>query len=139
MNKKLLSLYGLKWSPFSSEVPTEALYVTPRVESFCWRVEQLTSEGGFALVTGYEKEFVMGSTARMLLISMTSGPQALLIISWIFTANQAMSAAPDPVSSEAAFQALPTYRPFQGPCALCRDSRAHKDLSYPNFHDLKGF
>ena len=63
MNKKLLSLYGLKWSPFSSEVPTEALYVTPRVESFCWRVEQLTSEGGFALVTGYEKEFVMESTA----------------------------------------------------------------------------
>ena len=75
----------------------------------------------------------------MLLISMTSGPQALLIISWIFTANQAMSAAPDPVSSEAAFQVLPTYRPFQGLCALCRDSHAHKDLSYPNFHDLKGF
>jgi type II secretory pathway predicted ATPase ExeA len=52
MNKKLLSLYGLKWSPFSPEVPTEALYVTPRVESFCWRVEQLASDGGFALVTG---------------------------------------------------------------------------------------
>jgi type II secretory pathway predicted ATPase ExeA len=52
MNKKLLSLYGLKWSPFSSEVPTEALYLTPRVESFCWRIEQLASEGGFALVTG---------------------------------------------------------------------------------------
>lgn len=52
MNKKLLSLYGLKWSPFSPEVPTEALYITPRVELFCWRVEQLASEGGFALVTG---------------------------------------------------------------------------------------
>ena len=52
MNKKLLSLYGLKWSPFSPEVPTEALYVTPRIESFCWRVEQLVSEGGFALATG---------------------------------------------------------------------------------------
>ena len=52
MNKKLLSLYGLKWSPFSPEVPTEALYITPRVESFCWRVEQLASEGGFVLVTG---------------------------------------------------------------------------------------
>ena len=61
MNKKLLSLYGLKWSPFSSEVPTEALYLTPRVESFCWRVEQLTSEGGFALVTGYEKRPIMRS------------------------------------------------------------------------------
>src|SRR5499425_3934214 len=52
MNKKLLSFYGLKWSPFSPEVPTEALYVTPRVESFCWRIEQLASEGGFGLVTG---------------------------------------------------------------------------------------
>jgi len=52
MNKKLLSLYGLKWSPFSQEVPTEALYVTPRIESFCWRVEQLASEGGFALISG---------------------------------------------------------------------------------------
>lgn len=52
MNKKLLSLYGLKWNPFAAEVPTEALYVNPRVDSFCWRVEQLVGEGGFALVTG---------------------------------------------------------------------------------------
>ena len=64
MNNKLLALYGLKWSPFSPQVPTEALYVSPRVESFCWRVEQLASEGGFGLVTGYEKEIVMESTAR---------------------------------------------------------------------------
>jgi type II secretory pathway predicted ATPase ExeA len=52
VNKKLLSLYGLKWNPFAVEVPTEALYVSPRVDSFCWRVEQLIDEGGFALVTG---------------------------------------------------------------------------------------
>jgi type II secretory pathway predicted ATPase ExeA len=52
VNKKLLSLYGLKWNPFAPDVPTEALYVTPRVESFCWRTEQLAGEGGFALVTG---------------------------------------------------------------------------------------
>jgi type II secretory pathway predicted ATPase ExeA len=52
MNKKLLSLFGLKWNPFSPEVPTEALLVTPRVESFCWRVENLAGEGGFALVAG---------------------------------------------------------------------------------------
>lgn len=52
MNKKLLSLYGLKWNPFGVEVPTEALYVSPRVDSFCWRVEQLVGEGGFALITG---------------------------------------------------------------------------------------
>jgi len=52
MNKKLLALYGLKWNPFAPEVPVEALYVGPRLESFCWRVEQLVGEGGFALVTG---------------------------------------------------------------------------------------
>lgn len=52
MNKKLLSLYGLKWNPFAVDVPTEALYVSPRVDSFCWRVEQLIDEGGFALITG---------------------------------------------------------------------------------------
>ena len=52
MNKKLLSLYGLKWNPFGPDVPVEALHVAPRVESFAWRVEQLAGEGGFALVTG---------------------------------------------------------------------------------------
>ena len=53
MNKKLLALYGLKWNPFSPELPTEALTVTPRVEHFYWRIEQnLIQEGGFALVTG---------------------------------------------------------------------------------------
>ena len=53
MNKKLLALYGLKWNPFSPELPTEALTVTPRIEHFYWRIEQnLIQEGGFALVTG---------------------------------------------------------------------------------------
>jgi general secretion pathway protein A len=52
VNKKLLALFGLKWNPFSPDVPTDALLVVPRVESFCWRVENLAREGGFALVTG---------------------------------------------------------------------------------------
>jgi len=52
VNKKLLSLYGLKWNPFAAEVPAEALYVSARLDSFCWRVEQLIGEGGFALVSG---------------------------------------------------------------------------------------
>lgn len=53
MNKKLLSLYGLKWNPFSPELPTEALYVAPKVEHFRRRVEHgLIHEGGFALITG---------------------------------------------------------------------------------------
>jgi len=52
VNKKLLALYGLKWNPFAPDVPVEALRVTPRIESFCWRVEQLAGDGGFALITG---------------------------------------------------------------------------------------
>jgi general secretion pathway protein A len=52
VNKKLLSLFGLKWNPFSPDVPTDALLVAPRIESFCWRVDNLAREGGFALVTG---------------------------------------------------------------------------------------
>jgi general secretion pathway protein A len=52
MNKKLLSLYGLKWNPFAPDVPTEALYISPQLDNFAWRVENLAREGGFALVTG---------------------------------------------------------------------------------------
>ena len=52
MNNKMLALYGLKWNPFAPAVPAAALHVTTRVESFCWRVQQLVGEGGFALVTG---------------------------------------------------------------------------------------
>jgi general secretion pathway protein A len=50
--KKLLALWGLKWNPFSPQLPSEALLVTPAIENFAWRVEQLVQEGGFALVSG---------------------------------------------------------------------------------------
>jgi general secretion pathway protein A len=50
--KKLLSLWGLKWNPFSPEVPSEGLLVTAKIENFAWRVEQLVQEGGFALISG---------------------------------------------------------------------------------------
>jgi general secretion pathway protein A len=50
--KKLLTLYGLKWNPFSPELPSEALLATPKIDHFAWRVEQMVHEGGYALVTG---------------------------------------------------------------------------------------
>ncbi|MGB5493213.1 MAG: ATP-binding protein [Sedimenticolaceae bacterium] len=53
MNKKLLALYGLKFNPFSPELPVEALYVANSVEAFAWRLENgLVREGGFALISG---------------------------------------------------------------------------------------
>ena len=52
MSKKLLALYGLKYNPFSQDVPVSALSVSPAIESFCWRIENQVGEGGFGLVTG---------------------------------------------------------------------------------------
>lgn len=52
MNKKLQALYSLKFNPFTQEIPTAALWVSPAIESFCWRLEQQVAEGGFALVLG---------------------------------------------------------------------------------------
>jgi len=53
MNQKLLALYGLKWNPFSPELPVEALLTSAKIDSFCWRVENsLVREGGFALISG---------------------------------------------------------------------------------------
>ena len=52
MNKKLLALYSLKFNPFSPQIPAEALWTPPSIESFCWRIEQQVGEGGFALASG---------------------------------------------------------------------------------------
>jgi general secretion pathway protein A len=52
MNAALSALYGLKHNPFTSDVPTDALYRPASVERFGWRMEQLVSEGGFAMITG---------------------------------------------------------------------------------------
>jgi len=53
MNQKLLALYGLKWNPFTPELPSEAIYVPPRIEDFCWRIEHAQiREGGFAMIHG---------------------------------------------------------------------------------------
>lgn len=50
--RKLHAIFGLKWNPFTPDQPTEALYVTPAIKSFCARVDAMIYDGGFALVTG---------------------------------------------------------------------------------------
>jgi len=53
MNQKILALYGLKWNPFSPELPVEAIHIAPKLENFCWRVEHAqVREGGFAMIYG---------------------------------------------------------------------------------------
>lgn len=52
MRKRDLTHFGIKWNPFSPDVPPEALMKTSRTDHFCWRVEQQAQEGGFILVIG---------------------------------------------------------------------------------------
>ena len=53
MKNHLLARFGLKYNPFTPDVPTEALYAHPKFKQFSWRIEHsLIREGGFALVTG---------------------------------------------------------------------------------------
>lgn len=51
-NKKLLALYGLKWNPFLPDIPPEAIWHPPHVETFLFRLENLVMDGGFALISG---------------------------------------------------------------------------------------
>ena len=66
MNKRLLNLYSLKFNPFSSQLPAMALWVTPQVQSFCWRIEHQIGEGGFALAVG---EPGVGKSAALRILS----------------------------------------------------------------------
>jgi len=53
MNRKLLQTnFGLKWNPFSPDVPVEALWIPPGTAMFCSRLEYQAREGGFALLSG---------------------------------------------------------------------------------------
>ena len=53
MNRKQLAQVGLKWDPFATELPIEAIYVSPKIESFQWRLENaLIREGGFCGIKG---------------------------------------------------------------------------------------
>lgn len=63
--KKLQALYGLKWHPFIPDLPVEALQKFPKLERFCYRVEDLVLDGGFAACMG---EPGLGKSALLRLI-----------------------------------------------------------------------
>jgi type II secretory pathway predicted ATPase ExeA len=70
-------LFGLKWNPFSPDVPIDGLSITPRIEQFCWRVENLTRAGGFALVSG--DPGLGKSVALRLLVDRLAGERDLTV------------------------------------------------------------
>lgn len=85
MRKRDLTHFGIKWNPFSPDVPPEALMKTPKSEIFCWRVEQQIQEGGFLLVIGDPgtgKSVLLRQLAKHLtrlpdvMVGVTSRPQS---------------------------------------------------------------
>ena len=51
-DKQLLAIFGLKWNPFLPNIPQEALWQPPGMESFFFRLENMVMDGGFALIHG---------------------------------------------------------------------------------------
>lgn len=50
--KDYLTFYGLKWDPFAPNVPTEALTCSEELSQFCWKIEGLILDGGYAMISG---------------------------------------------------------------------------------------
>lgn len=51
-DRKLLNIFGLKWNPFEQDLPAEGICVNTELSRFASRIEHLTLDGGFAMVTG---------------------------------------------------------------------------------------
>lgn len=51
-NKRLLAYYGLKYNPFLPDIPVDSLWHPLRMDAFIIRLENMTMNGGFALITG---------------------------------------------------------------------------------------
>lgn len=52
MKEKIKSFYGLKWNPFTADLPVEGIVCPPKWDQVFWRIENLVMDGGFALVQG---------------------------------------------------------------------------------------
>ena len=113
MNPKLLSLHGLKWNPFSPDLPAEALLVTPKLEHFGWRVEHLAREGGFALITG---EPGLGKSVALRLLAERLSAHRDLVLG-ILTRPQ--SGIPDFYRDSAICSASSSRPTIAGPARAC--------------------
>ena len=51
-DKRLLAYYGLKYNPFLPDIPVDSLWHPPQTDAFIFRLENMTMNGGFALIAG---------------------------------------------------------------------------------------
>jgi general secretion pathway protein A len=75
-DKQLLLRYGLQHHPFQCDVPVHALWQSPALQLFLERVERLTSQGGFALISG---EAGVGKSKALQLLASRLGQRRELV------------------------------------------------------------
>jgi type II secretory pathway predicted ATPase ExeA len=46
------ALYGARFHPFSTDIPIEKCYISKELDSFVYRVQEISTMGGYALLTG---------------------------------------------------------------------------------------
>jgi len=51
-DKDHLALFGLKYNPFTPDIPAQALWQPPGFDRFLFRMRHLSMEGGFTLICG---------------------------------------------------------------------------------------
>jgi type II secretory pathway predicted ATPase ExeA len=89
MKSKQLATYGLKFNPFSTDIPLEGLYVPPSLEHFRMRLEHLARDGGFALLSG---DLGVGKSSALRLCARHLGESADVKVGVL---TRAHSRAPD--------------------------------------------
>jgi len=51
-DRRMLAFFGLKYDPFLPDLPVDDIWISPKAESFLFRVETLVLDGGFAVLSG---------------------------------------------------------------------------------------
>ena len=50
--KHQLTILGLKWNPFTQDIPYEGIVIPDSTRKYIWKIENLVMEGGFAVICG---------------------------------------------------------------------------------------
>jgi general secretion pathway protein A len=77
MHRKYLSLLGIKFNPFGPDLPLDALWRAPAVETFCFRVTQQVRDGGFAMISG-DPGLGKSAMLRLLADALSKAPEVIV-------------------------------------------------------------
>lgn len=86
--KRLQALFGFKFNPFAPDIPVGDLYRSSAIQSYCFRIDYLAREGGFAMICG---EHGTGKSAVLRILQQHLASQPELAVA-VLTRPQSMVA-----------------------------------------------